>query len=117
MGLSGKHQPLFTFRIIYSVYSFFSLIYFSPLLNKSQPEQGHCSLPSSHNTTATDPIRFIDEMLQDTLLFVMEVNHDKILVRNEAFYRRGCTLVEQVKSRLDKMTSVSNYAAQGSERH
>lgn len=57
----------------------------------------------SHNTTATDPIRFIDEMLQDTFLFVMEVNHDKILVRNEAFYRRGCTLVEQVKSRLDNM--------------
>ncbi|MCW1830218.1 DotU family type IV/VI secretion system protein [Enterobacter asburiae] len=42
-------------------------------------------------------------MLQDTLLFVMEVNHDKTLVRDEAFYRRACTLVEQVKSRLDSM--------------
>ncbi|WP_330985134.1 MULTISPECIES: DotU/TssL family secretion system protein [Enterobacterales] len=69
-------------------------------------------MPSSSDTTATDPIRLIDDLLQDTFLFVMEVNHDKGLVRDEAFYRRGCALVEDVKSRLDAMRESDDFIQQ-----
>lgn len=75
---------------------------FEPLLNKSQSEQGHCSLPSSSQTT-TDSNRFIDGLLQDAFLFVVDVKHDNALVRDEAFYRRGCELVEQISERLSVM--------------
>jgi type VI secretion system protein ImpK len=66
-------------------------------------------LPSSSEITITDPIRLIDTLLTDTFLFVMEVNHDKQLVRDDTFYRRGCALVEEVKSRLDNMKESDDF--------
>lgn len=39
-------------------------------------------------------------MLQDTYLFVMDIHHQPALVRDEAFYRRGVKLVEQVQETL-----------------
>ncbi|MFG6654895.1 DotU family type IV/VI secretion system protein [Scandinavium sp. M-37] len=58
---------------------------------------------SSSKITTTDPAHFIDALFQDTFLFVMAVRHDKQLVRDEAFYRRGCVLVEELKARLTAM--------------
>ncbi|MGR7118229.1 DotU family type IV/VI secretion system protein [Klebsiella aerogenes] len=66
-------------------------------------------MTASSTDTATDPVRLIDGLLQDTFLFVMEVNHDNALVRDEAFYRRGCALVEDVKSRLDEMKESDDF--------
>ncbi|WP_268107950.1 DotU family type IV/VI secretion system protein [Pseudescherichia vulneris] len=46
---------------------------------------------------------YIDTLLQDTYLFVMDIYHQPALVRDEALYRRGVTLVEQVQARLQDM--------------
>ena len=46
---------------------------------------------------------YIDTLLQDTYLFVMDIYHQPALVRDEALYRRGVTLVEQVQARLPSM--------------
>jgi type VI secretion system protein ImpK len=70
-------------------------------------------LPSSgHEITISDPVRFIDELLQDTFLFVMEVLHNRALVRDSAFYRRGCNLVETVKARLESLKVTETFTDQ-----
>lgn len=66
-------------------------------------------MSSSSETITTDPIRIIDALLRDTFLFVMEVNHNDQLIHNEAFYRRGCALVEEVKLRLEKMKESGDF--------
>lgn len=43
---------------------------------------------------------YIDTLLQDTYLFVMDIRHQPALVRDEAFYHRGVKLVEQVQETL-----------------
>lgn len=54
----------------------------------------------SDNTT---PAVFIDTLLQDSMLFVMDVRHNKALKRDEALYRRGCKLVESMKEQLNRL--------------
>lgn len=59
---------------------------------------------SISSSTADDTASiYIDTLLQDTYLFVMDIYHQPALVRDEALYRRGVTLVEQVQARLQDM--------------
>lgn len=45
---------------------------------------------------------YIDTLLQDTYLFIMDIYHLPALVRDEALYHRGVALVEQMKECLQK---------------
>lgn len=47
-----------------------------------------------------DASAFIDRLLQDTYLFVMDIHHQPVLVRDEALYKRAVTLVETVQETL-----------------
>lgn len=61
------------------------------------------SAHSSHllsSATGDDACIYIDTLLQDTYLFVMDIRHQPALVRDETFYRRGVKLVEQVQETL-----------------
>ncbi|KAF6638576.1 hypothetical protein HFD95_04185 [Pantoea sp. EKM10T] len=51
------------------------------------------------------PIIYIDTLLQDTILFEMDVLHNPSLKRDETFYRRGCKLVETLKELLESQQS------------
>ncbi|MDH2067455.1 DotU family type IV/VI secretion system protein [Pantoea sp. GD03673] len=68
-------------------------------------------MPSFSETSATDPIRLIDVLLMDTFLFVMDVRHDKQLVRDEAFFCWEGALVEEAKSRLDSMKASDDFVS------
>lgn len=57
--------------------------------------------PTVREIHTNDPIRFIDILLQDTLLFVMDVLHSPSLLRDSSFYRRGCKFVETLKEQLE----------------
>lgn len=57
--------------------------------------------PTVRDTDITDPVNSIDRLLQDTLLFVMDVLHNSSLQRDNAFYCRGCKLVESLKQQLE----------------
>ncbi|MFW5388261.1 hypothetical protein [Yersinia sp. 2542 StPb PI] len=56
----------------------------------------------AHSAVTADPAHFIDELLQDSMLFVMDVLHNQALKRDAAFYRRGCGLVETLQQRPNK---------------
>lgn len=47
-----------------------------------------------------NPAAFIDGLLQDTCLFVMEIHHQSARVRDKALYNRAVKLVEVVQVRL-----------------
>lgn len=57
--------------------------------------------PTVRDTDVTDPVNSIDCLLQDTFLFVMDVLNNPSLQRDNAFYRRGCKLVETLKQQLE----------------
>lgn len=63
----------------------------------------------SIRSAADDPVLFIDNLLQDTWLFVMDIYHQPALVRDEAFYRRGVQLVEQAQERLQVMKASETF--------
>lgn len=44
---------------------------------------------------------YIDTLLQDTYLFVMDIHHQPVLVRDEALYNRAMKLVETVQETLN----------------
>lgn len=58
---------------------------------------------SSHlfsSATGDDAGIYIDTLLQDTYLFVMDIRHQPALVRDEALYNRAVKLVETVQASL-----------------
>ncbi len=61
------------------------------------------NLSASSSISLSSASVYIDTLLQDTYLFVMDIYHQPALVRDEALYRRGVTLVEQVQARLQDM--------------
>ncbi|KMV36044.1 DotU family type IV/VI secretion system protein [Franconibacter pulveris] len=58
------------------------------------------SASSSHSAFSGSASVYIDTLLQDTYLFVMDIHHQSVLVRDEALYNRAMTLVETVQDRL-----------------
>lgn len=59
--------------------------------------------PTVRGTEVIDPVNSIDSLLQDTLLFVMDVLHNKKQQRDNPFNRRGCKLFETLKEKLEAM--------------
>ncbi|MGV3344939.1 DotU/TssL family secretion system protein [Enterobacteriaceae bacterium LUAb1] len=51
----------------------------------------------------TSPARFVDDLLQGTVLFVMDILNNKTLKRDAAFYRRGCRLVDTLKEHVAEL--------------
>ncbi|EKQ9979408.1 DotU family type IV/VI secretion system protein [Cronobacter sakazakii] len=51
-------------------------------------------------SSASDASAYIDTLLQDTYLFVMDIHHQPALVRDEALYNRAVKLVEAVQETL-----------------
>jgi len=65
------------------------------------------------DTTATEssqsPSAFIDALLHDTYLFVMQVLHSPSLRRDAAFYRRGIQLVETMQRQLNTLSASASF--------
>lgn len=57
-------------------------------------------LPSAASDNAS---AYIDALLQDTWLFVMDIYNQPERVRDEALYRRGVELVEKMQEQLNTM--------------
>ncbi|EOC0416800.1 DotU family type IV/VI secretion system protein [Cronobacter malonaticus] len=51
-------------------------------------------------SSASDASVYIDTLLQDTYMFVMDIHHQPALVRDEALYHRAVKLVETVRETL-----------------
>lgn len=62
-------------------------------------------LSDSRNNHTT----FIDTLLQDTYLFVMDIHHQPALVRDEALYKRAVKLVETVQATLNAMKAPADF--------
>ena len=56
-----------------------------------------------------NPAVFIDTLLQDTYLFVMDIHHQPVLVRDEALYNRAVKLVEAVQATLNAMKAPADF--------
>lgn len=52
---------------------------------------------------------YIDTLLQDTYLFLMDIYHLPGLVRDEALYRRGVALVEQMRECLQQRAASEEF--------
>jgi len=65
------------------------------------------------DTTATEssqsPSAFIDALLHDTYLFVMQVQHSPSLHRDALFYRRGMQLVETMQRQLNALSASESF--------
>lgn len=78
------------------------------------------ALVASHPDTASvNPVQFIDDLLHEKYLFVVDVRHNPALVRDAAFYRRGVAQIETVYCQLkahsecDACTDHVSYAQRG----
>ncbi|HEY3591009.1 MAG TPA: hypothetical protein VGL07_13175 [Buttiauxella sp.] len=49
------------------------------------------------------PTHLIDDLLQGTVLFVIDEHDNRELKRDATFYCRGCGLVEALKAKLERL--------------
>lgn len=65
---------------------------------------------ASYSENPLSPVCAVDALLQDSVLFVMDLLHNSALKRDAAFYRRGCGLVESVTEQLEKRKVSDEFA-------